>query len=196
MPTTTRDIQADLNTFDSQYGLPATTVIRVNETGGMSYPPSDPTGGWELEESLDVEWAHAMAPGASIMLVEASSANDSDLLTAVKYASAHANVVSMSWGSGEFLGETGYDSYFSQAGVAFVASSGDAGAPASWPAASPDILSVGGTALTPRRGQCLVERVGLERQRRRPERLRVAAAVPERRRDADLVGASDPGRRL
>ncbi|MGO9463703.1 MAG: DUF4082 domain-containing protein [Isosphaeraceae bacterium] len=140
-------IQADLNTFDSQYGLPATTVIRVNETGGVSYPPSDPTGGWELEESLDVEWAHAMAPGASIMLVEASSANDSDLLTAVKYASAHANVVSMSWGSGEFLGETGYDSYFSQAGVAFVASSGDAGAPASWPAASPDILSVGGTAL-------------------------------------------------
>ena len=143
------NIQADLNTFDTQFGLPATTVAVSNETGGTSYPASDPTGDWELEESLDVEWAHAMAPGASIMLVEASSANDSDLLAAVNYAAAHANVVSMSWGGSEFSGETAYDTqYFDQAGVAFVASSGDAGAPASWPAASPNVLSVGGTALT------------------------------------------------
>ena len=104
------NIQSDLNTFDTQFGLPATTVTRVNETGGTSYPASDPTGGWELEESLDVEWAHAMAPGASIMLVEASSANDTDLLAAVSYAAAHANVVSMSWGGSEFSGETSYDS--------------------------------------------------------------------------------------
>ena len=69
------------------------------------YPASDSTGGWELEESLDVEWAHAMAPGASIMLVEASSTSYSDLLAAVNYAAAHANVVSMSWGGGEFSGE-------------------------------------------------------------------------------------------
>ena len=90
-----------------------------------------------------------MAPGASIMLVEASSANDSDLLTAVSYAASHANVVSMSWGGGEWSGETAYDTYFAHAGVAFVASSGDSGAPASWPAVSPNVLSVGGTALTP-----------------------------------------------
>ena len=70
------NIQADLNTFDTQFGLPATTVTRVNQTGGTSYPASDSSGGWELEESLDVEWAHAMAPGANIMLVEASSNND------------------------------------------------------------------------------------------------------------------------
>jgi subtilase family serine protease len=113
-----------------------------------NYPASDPTGGWELEESLDVEWAHAMAPGASITLVEANSDDTNDLLAAVKYAAAHANVVSMSWGGGEFSGETADDSYFDQAGVAFVASSGDSGAPASWPAASPNALSVGGTALT------------------------------------------------
>jgi Domain of unknown function (DUF4082) len=143
------NIQSDLNTFDSYFGLPATTVTRVNQTGGTSYPPTDPTGGWELEEALDVEWAHAMAPGASIMLVEASSANGTDLLAAVNYAAAHANVVSMSWGGNEFSGENGYDSaYFDQPGVAFVASSGDSGAPASWPAASPNVLSVGGTALT------------------------------------------------
>ena len=142
------NIQADLDTFDTQFGLPATTVTRVNETGGTSYPASDSTGGWELEESLDVEWTHAMAPGASIMLVEASSDSNSDLLAGVQYAAAHANVVSMSWGGGEFAGETAYDSDFDQAGVAFVASSGDSGAPAEWPAVSPNVLSVGGTALT------------------------------------------------
>jgi hypothetical protein len=143
------NIQADLNTFDTQFGLPATTVTRVNEFGGTSYPASDSTGGWELEESLDVEWAHAMAPGANIMLVEASSCDDNDLLAAVQYAANHANVVSMSWGGPEFSGETGYDSSsFDQAGVTFVASSGDAGAPALWPAVSPNVLSVGGTALS------------------------------------------------
>ena len=68
------NIQTDLNTFDTQFGLPATTVTRYNENGGQSFPASDSTGGWELEESLDVEWAHAVAPGANIILVEASSA--------------------------------------------------------------------------------------------------------------------------
>ncbi len=144
------NIQKDLNTFDTQYSLPATTVVRVNQTGGTAYPATDSTGGWELEESLDVEWAHAIAPGATIMLVEASSATDANLLAAVSYGSAHANVVSMSWGGGEFSGETSasYDGYFQKAGVAFVASSGDNGAPISWPAASPNVLSVGGTSLT------------------------------------------------
>jgi subtilase family serine protease len=155
------NIQADLNTFDSQFGLPAVTVTRVNQTGGTSYPANDPTGGWELEEALDVEWAHAMAPGASIMLVEASSATDTDLLAAVKYAGAHANVMSMSWGGGEFSGESSYDSaYFSKPGVVFVASSGDSGAPASWPAASPDVLSVGGTARTLGAGNTWSSEVG------------------------------------
>ena len=141
-------IQADLNTFDSQFGLPATTVTKVNQSGGTTLPAADSTGGWELEESLDVEWAHAMAPGAKILLVDASSPNDSDLLPGVSYAAAHANVVSMSWGGGESSGESSYDADFSHAGVAFVASSGDDGAPISWPAALPNVLAVGGTALT------------------------------------------------
>ena len=51
------NIQSDLNTFDTQFGLPATTVQQVNQTGGTSYPASDSTGSWELEESLDVESA-------------------------------------------------------------------------------------------------------------------------------------------
>ncbi len=141
-------IQSDLNTFDTEFNLPTTTFSVVNESGGSSLPSADPTGGWEVEESLDVEWAHAMAPGANIMLVEASSADLSDLLAGVSYSSKHANVVSMSWGSSEFSGETSYDSYFSAPGVAFVVASGDSGAPALWPAASPNVLGVGGTTLT------------------------------------------------
>jgi Domain of unknown function (DUF4082)/Fibronectin type III domain len=142
------NIQNDLNTFSSQFGLSATTVVRVNQTGGTSYPSTDGTGGWEIEESLDVEWAHAVAPGATIMLVEARSPTGTDLMAAVDYASAHASVVSMSWGGGEFSGQTAYDSHFSHPGVTYVASSGDSGAPISWPAASADVVAVGGTALT------------------------------------------------
>ncbi len=139
------NVQSDLNKFDTAMGLPSTTVTRVSETGTASLPGTDSTGGWELEESLDVEWAHAMAPGANILLVEASSAGNSDLVAAVGYAAAHANVVSMSWGGGEFSGETADDADFSKAGVAFVASSGDDGARSrgrrprrtSWPSAGP-----------------------------------------------------------
>ena len=142
------NIQADLNRFSTQFGLPTTTVTRVNQNGGTAYPATDSSGGWELEEALDVEWAHAVAPGAKILLVEAASPSDADLMPAVNYAAAHANVVSLSWGGGEFSSEASYDSAFSRAGVAFVASSGDNGAPISWPAASSNVLAVGGTSLS------------------------------------------------
>ncbi len=142
------NIQADLNAFSTQFGLPSTTITRVGQSGG-AVPGTDSSGGWELEIALDVEWAHAVAPGAKILLVEASSPTDSNLLAAVDYAAAHANVVSMSWGGSEFSGEqsASYENHFIHSGVTFVASSGDSGAPASWPAVSPNVLAVGGTAL-------------------------------------------------
>ena len=102
----------------------------------------------------------------------------------------------MSWGSSEFSGETSDDSDFDQAGVAFVAASGDEGAPA-------DLA--GGLAQRPGRRrhvahleleQCLVQRDRLERQRRRPQRLRAATVIPDRRGDPDIDGASHPRRRL
>ncbi len=144
------NIQSDLNTFDAQFGLPNITISQVNQTGGTALPGTDSTGGWEMEEALDVEWAHAIAPGANIILVAANSASDSDLLAGVKYASAHANVVSLSWGGGEFSAETSstYENYFVHSGVVFSVSSGDNGAPVSWPASSPNVVAVGGTALT------------------------------------------------
>jgi subtilase family serine protease len=90
-----------------------------------------------------------MAPGANLMLVEARSNSLTDLFSAISYANSHgATVVSMSWGGGEFSGETSYDStYFSQPGVTYVASSGDSGAGAQYPAASPNVVGVGGTTL-------------------------------------------------
>ena len=70
-------IQSDLQAFDQAYGLvdpPSLTVMsQTGSTTGL--PPTDPAKGWELEESLDVEWAHALAPGAKIVLVEANSAS-------------------------------------------------------------------------------------------------------------------------
>ncbi len=107
--------------------------------------------GWALETALDVEWAHAMAPAANIMLVEAQP-DLSNLFSAVTFASQQAgvSVVSMSWGANEFQGENAYDSTFTtpsgHGGVTFVASSGDSSVTL-YPAASPNVLSVGGTTL-------------------------------------------------
>ena len=139
------NIQSDLNAFCAQYGLPVATVSVVYPSG----KPSVQDAGWAGESTLDVEWAHAMAPGASIVLVVAPNAGISSLIASVNYAvsTLKANVVSMSWGATEFLGELNYDSSFNKSGVTFVASSGDTGGIVDWPASSPFVLGVGGTTL-------------------------------------------------
>jgi subtilase family serine protease len=142
--------ESDLGVFSSQYGLPACTTAngcfkKVNQTGGSKLPKAN--SGWALEISLDVQWAHAIAPGAKILLVEANSNSFTNLLAAEDYARAHAQYVSNSWGGSEFSGETSYDSHFAQSGVSFFVSSGDAGLPAEYPSASPNVISVGGTTL-------------------------------------------------
>jgi len=142
--------ERDLGVFSGQYGLPACTTAnacfqKVNQTGGTRYPRTN--SGWALEISLDVQWAHAIAPGAKILLVEASSNSFANLLAAEDYAKTHAQYVSNSWGASEFSGETSYDSHFAQSGVSFFVSSGDAGLPAEYPSASPNVSSVGGTTL-------------------------------------------------
>jgi len=142
--------EGDLAVFSSQYGLPACTTAngcfaKVNQTGGASYPRKN--AGWALEISLDVQWAHAIAPGANILLVEATTNSFADLLAAEDYAKGHAQYVSNSWGASEFSGENSYDSHFSHSGVSFFVSSGDAGLPAEYPSSSPNVISVGGTTL-------------------------------------------------
>jgi subtilase family serine protease len=174
---------SDLNAFSTHFGLPtfdagtgSPTFAKLNQSGGTSLPGTDPdgpysgTGGsdWEQEESLDIEWAHVIAPQANIDLFEANNAGS--LFTAVATArqTSGVTVVSMSWGGSEFSGETSDDSadFTTPAGhigagnlpggITFVASAGDEGAyggangavGVEYPAASPNVLSVGGTALT------------------------------------------------
>jgi hypothetical protein len=143
--------ESDLAVFSSQFGLPTCTTAngcftKVNQTGGTGYPSAN--AGWALEISLDVQWAHAVAPGAHILLVEASSNSFTNLLAAEDYAKTHAQYVSNSWGASEFSGESLYDSHFAQSGVSFFVSAGDAGLPAEYPSAAPKVISVGGTRLT------------------------------------------------
>jgi hypothetical protein len=154
------NITSDANTFSNQFQLP-----QFNTTGGPTLSVVTPSGAkvstlstdknWAEETSLDVEWAHAIAPEANILLVEAPSASLSDLLTAVSYAAKQKGVVSvsMSWGGFEFSGETASDSTFTtptgHTPVTFVASAGDSTALFGplWPATSPNVLAVGGTVL-------------------------------------------------
>ena len=141
------NLATELATFNARYGLPTSTLSVVNLAGSRT------NAGWAEEEALDVEWAHAVAPGANILVVEAKSASSTDLLAAVAVAKATAgvSVVSMSWGTSEFRGETAYDSVFTtpagHTGITYLASSGDDGAGVEWPAASPNVVAVGGTSL-------------------------------------------------
>ncbi len=143
--------QNDLNTFSRQFGLPLCNNTNPCFEKHQMASLLKRNSGWILEEDLDVEWAHAIAPKARILLVEAKSNNGTDLLNAVNYARNRSDVVaiSLSWGGSEFLTETNYDSYFvSPSGAPFFASSGDNGTGAEWPAVSPNVIAVGGTTLS------------------------------------------------
>jgi kumamolisin len=141
---------SDLSLFSAQFGLPAPTNANFQVVYAGRQPPVD--ANWNIEEALDIEWAHAMAPNAKIYLVEATSSNFTDLLRAVSVAnslvsSAGGGEVSISWGGSEFSRETSYDSYFAQSGIVYFASSGDSPG-VNWPSTSPNVVSVGGTSLS------------------------------------------------
>jgi hypothetical protein len=161
------DILSDANAFSAQFGLPQfngagePTLKVLNQSGGTALPANSTPGQWDLEESLDVEWAHAIAPGANIILFEANSSATSDLFTAVSTAADTVGVstVSMSFSTPQLLDfyggvtETTEDSIFTtpvgHQGVTFFGSTGDDGAPAvGYPALSPNVVAVGGTTLT------------------------------------------------
>jgi subtilase family serine protease len=138
----------DLTTFDRTYGLPNPSLTQWHYGTASN-------DGWATEETLDVEWSHAIAPGAKLIVVEAATSSLSDLMTAVNFARNQPGVVavSMSWVVPEYAGESSYDSTFTtpagHPGITFLAASGDQGAwpGVSYPAASPNVVSVGGTTL-------------------------------------------------
>jgi subtilase family serine protease len=148
-------IENDLAVFDTQFGLDSCTTKNKCFTRHMFSPDVGSNSGWSLETSLDVEWAHAIAPKAKILLVEAPTPSGKNLLKAIDYARAQKEVVaiSMSWGGDEFSDEATLDSHFvSVSGAPFFAASGDDGAGVSWPAVSPNVIGVGGTGLVLRNG--------------------------------------------
>jgi kumamolisin len=180
------NITSDLAFFDQSYGLPAAnvTVVYANSsfgTLGGGFGPSLTAScsgvpqngnflGWDLEESLDAEWAHVMAPSAKIIVVEACTQNLEDLLYAevvagIEVSNAGGGDISNSWGYPESCvgndncgeGENGgpytqvqddnflYRYYWSE--ITYFASAGDSGSEVLFPSASPWVVSVGGTTI-------------------------------------------------
>jgi subtilase family serine protease len=144
-------VAADLTTFDQQYGLPAAQFTVVKQTVNGQAPGYN--ANWSLEVSLDVEWAHAIAPGAKIVLFEAHDNSTDNLFAMVDRARSYAgvSVVSMSWGGSESAQEFDYDIHLTTPSghvpVTFVASTGDSPSAIEYPAVSPSVLAVGGTSL-------------------------------------------------
>jgi kumamolisin len=191
----------DLAKFSKQFGLPPANFKVVFAPG--TRPPHDP--GWEIEESLDVQWAHAMAPNAKLYLVEAASNSFYDLFAAEAVAASlvandGGGVVSNSWGGSEFATETGFDAFFSYPGVVYFASSGD-GPGVIYPSASPYVVAVGGTTLSrnPETGAFLFESAwnstggGLSHYEPIPPYQKGAAKVVGSHRGVpDVAAAADP----
>jgi subtilase family serine protease len=145
--------ESDLAVYRSQYGLPACTSAsgcfkRVSQTGSTTALPSTDTG-WAQEESLDIDMVSAICPNCHILLVEANSATDADLTTAVNEAAAlGATEISNSYGGSETSSETSLNSAYNHPGIAITASAGDSGYGVEFPAAVPTLTAVGGTSLT------------------------------------------------
>jgi len=140
----------DLSTFSSTFGLPQANFTVKYASG--SKPANGCNSGWQGEEALDIEWAHAMAPNAQIVLMEATSASNTALYQAVQaansYIASHGGKgeVSMSWGGSETRTESNSDHYFTQSGIVYFASSGDSPG-VIYPSSSPNVVSAGGTQV-------------------------------------------------
>lgn len=139
--------QADMDTFTRTFHLPRVKVHVVTPPGTAQ------DCGWNIEAALDIQWAHAMAPRAKIVLVEAKTNSFADMNAAVDRANAIITAhggkgqVSMSWGASEFAGETSMDSHFLAPGIVYFAASGDVGGVTIWPGTSPNVVSAGGTTI-------------------------------------------------
>ncbi|MGD0875187.1 MAG: S53 family peptidase [Acidimicrobiales bacterium] len=104
-------IAHDLTVFDRSFKLPAPPSFTVIQPAGVvpPYVASEDREGWAGEATLDVEWAHVMAPGAKILLLETPTSEDEgtsgfpQIVTAELYAIKHhlGGVISQSFGATE-----------------------------------------------------------------------------------------------
>lgn len=163
---------AELAAFNAKFGLPTCSTRTLAASASLPLAAASRTGcelvvaysttagaltatapaydsGWATEIALDVQWAHATAPLARLVLIEAPDAGVGSLSKAVALANKMgAGVVSMSFGAAEGSWTTSYDSVFSTAGMSYLAATGDDGAAVSWPSVSTKVVAVGGTTLT------------------------------------------------
>jgi Ricin-type beta-trefoil lectin domain/Putative Ig domain len=166
------DAARNLAAYRKQWGLPACStatgagcVVKVNQNGKASpLPIADPTGSWEVEESLDLDMVSAICPNCRILLVEAgfdaanipeqynpgisqfSAAENSAVALGAKF-------VSNSWGGPESFADQAYNGAFRHPGVAITVAAGDEGYGVSYPASTQFVTSVGGTSLVPASGK-------------------------------------------
>jgi subtilase family serine protease len=161
---------SDLNAFSVRFGLPTCTNVAISATaalplaaapakctfstvystttGTMTTAVPAYNGTWAPESKLDVQWAHAIAPLARIVLIEMPSSMSNAILGANTLAGKMGpGVVSMSFGSAEAGWVASVDSYFKGKGMTYVAAAGDSGTQVLWPAVSPNVVAVGGTSL-------------------------------------------------
>mgnify|MGYP000157838628 CR=1 FL=1 len=166
------NVAAELQAFNSQFGLPTCTSVSIAPTqalplaapsstgcqfavvysngSGMSSTAPSYNNNWSMEISLDVQWAHATAPLARIVLIEAKDANTISMLNAINLANAMGpGVVSMSFGANEGSWVSSMDSAFNSANMTYLAATGDSSTSsgAQWPSVSSRVLGVGGTSL-------------------------------------------------
>jgi subtilase family serine protease len=145
--------EADMNTYRSNYGLPACTTAngcfkKVNQSGVQGSYPSN-NQGWALETQLDLEMVSAVCPGCKVLLVEATNNTNTNLYAAEDTAARlGATEISNSYGGGEASSETSQDVHFNHPGAAITVSSGDNGYGVEYPAASRYVTAVGGTSLS------------------------------------------------
>jgi hypothetical protein len=163
---------AELAAFNQKFGLPTCATNAIAPTTALPLPTAPSSGctlsvvysttngtmtsatpaynsGWATEAALDVQWAHATAPMARIVLIEAADPTQNNLLGAIKLANAMGNgIVSMSFGAPEGSWTASVDAIFTSANMTYLAATGDSGAAVNWPAVSPKVVAVGGTTLT------------------------------------------------
>jgi hypothetical protein len=166
-------VAADLATFNTTFGLPGCSIAAitaashlplaqaaagsgctlsiayVDAKGALTDAAPTYDSSWAVEIGMDVQWAHATAPMARIVVLEAPSASVAQLAAAVQLANAMGEgVVSMSFAvaEGAYMASL-QDIFLANGTMSYVASTGDAGAGVAWPSASPSVLAVGGTSL-------------------------------------------------
>jgi hypothetical protein len=169
------NLAAELAVFNAKYGLPTCTTVNIpaktqlplpaasttnpgctlsvvfsRQDGGMTDVLPDYVEGWHIETALDVQWAHATAPLARIIVIEGADETSYDnFLGTIKLANAMGpGALSMSWGAGEYGGSSALESLFKDVGMTYLSSAGDDGMEVLWPAVSPHVVAVGGTTLT------------------------------------------------